>query len=126
MAVHFEYHVSDTARARSFYTGLFGWTYQPMPGMDYHLVIGDGIGIGQPISGALMARNAPVPPQGIGPRGAILTFTVADVDATYEKALATGGAEALPPTDFEGIGRLAYCEDGEGNIFGIIQPPARD
>jgi predicted enzyme related to lactoylglutathione lyase len=29
-------------------------------------------------------------------------------------------------TDFEGIGRLAYCEDGEGNIFGIIQPPARD
>ena len=59
MAVHFEYHVGDTARARSFYTGLFGWAYQPMPGMDYHLVIGDGIGIGQPISGALMARNAP-------------------------------------------------------------------
>jgi hypothetical protein len=54
-----------------------------------------------------------------------LTFTVADVDATYKKALATGGAEAMPPTDFEGIGRLAYCEDGEGNIFGIIQPPAR-
>jgi len=125
MAVHFEYHVSDTKRARDFYTGLFGWTYQSMPQGDYHLVVGEGIGIGQPVSGALTSRNAPAPQRGSGPRGAVLTFTVADVDVTYKKALATGGAEAMPPTDFEGIGRLAYCEDGEGNIFGIIQPPAR-
>ena len=125
MAVHFEYHVSDTKWARDFYTGLFGWTYQSMPQGDYHLVVGEGIGIGQPVSGALTLRNAPVPQPGSGPRGAVLTFTVADVDATYKKALATGGAEAMPPTDFEGIGRLAYCEDDEGNIFGIIQPPAR-
>ena len=47
MAVHFEYHVSDTKRARDFYSGLFGWTYQSMPQGDYHLVVGEGIGIGR-------------------------------------------------------------------------------
>lgn len=121
--VHFEYHVSDTARARKFYGNLLGWTFRSMPQSDYHLVIGEGIGPGLALSGALTARNAPEPAAGSGPRGAALVFGVKDVDAAYAKALATGGAEAMPPTDFEGVGRIAYCEDGEGNIFGMIQPP---
>ena len=71
------------------------------------------------LRGGLRVRvSAPAPG---GPvRGCTLTFEVADVDALYAKALANGGAEAMPPTDFPGIGRCGYCEDGEGNIFGMI------
>lgn len=36
----------------------------------------------------------------------------------YENDLS--GAQALPHTDFPGIGRVAYCEDGQGSVFGII------
>ena len=41
-------------------------------------------------------------------------------------ALANGGAEALPPEDYPGIGRCAYVEDGEGNIVGMITPTEGD
>ena len=49
-----------------------------------------------------------------------MTFDVADCDERYAWALANGGAEALPPTDFPGVGRCAYVEDGQGNVVGMI------
>ena len=124
MRGHFEIHVNDTARARAFYGGLFGWSFTSMPQGDYHLISGDDIGVGQALSGALTSRNAAAHPAGSGPRGAVMVFSVEAIDAAYAKALQTGGAAAMSPTDFDGIGRLAYCEDGEGNIFGMIEPPA--
>ena len=36
--VHFEIPFDDGARARSFYSELFGWQLQDVPGMDYTLV----------------------------------------------------------------------------------------
>ena len=34
--------------------------------------------------------------------------------------LEIGGEEAMPPTDLNGFGRLAYIEDGQGNIIGLM------
>lgn len=122
---HFEIHVTNPARARAFYTGLFGWTYSPMPGaeaMDYHLIHGPEISPDLPLSGGIMQRMGPEPAAGAPVRGGTMTFTVADCDASYAWALAHGGAAALPPTDYPGIGRAAYVEDGEGNIVGMITP----
>ena len=121
--VHFEYQVSDTARARRFYGELFGCTYKSMPQGDYHLVVGEGIAPYSSLSGAITARNTPAPASSSGARGAVLVFGVKDVDSSYATVLANGGGEAMPPTDFPSVGRIAYCEDGEGNIFGMIQPP---
>jgi predicted enzyme related to lactoylglutathione lyase len=120
---HFEIHVSDGQRARDFYAGLFGWTFAPMPGgerVDYHLISGEGLG--DDLTGGMMRRMGKVPAAGAPVRGCTLTFEVADVDRSYAWALAHGGAEALPPADYPGIGRAAYCEDGEGNIVGLITP----
>ena len=120
MSAHFEIHVGDMARAQTFYTGLFGWSFTPLDDgadVEYHLIQGDNLGEG--LSGGMMRRMGPAPDKGSPIRGATLTFPVADVDQTYEKALATGGAEALAPADYPGIGRIAYCEDGEGNVFGF-------
>jgi len=122
---HFEIHVSDGEKARAFYRGLFGWTFTPMQGgeaMDYHLIDGDQIGMGRDLTGGMMLRMGAAPAEGAPVRGGTVTFEVADCDASYAWALANGGAEALPPTDYEGIGRAAYVEDGQGNIVGLIKP----
>lgn len=120
---HFELQVADTDAGKAFYRAVFGWDFERFPDADYHLVLGDGIGRGQPVSGALMPRNGPLPVAGTAPRGAVVTFPVDNVDAAYSIALDSGGAEAMAPEDFPGVGRLAYIEDGHGNIVGMITPP---
>lgn len=123
--VHFEYQVNDLARAQTFYAALFGWHFEEMM-EDYLLVVGADVGPGHKVSGALLKRNSPAHPAGTAPRGALLVWEVEDVDAVYATALKLGGGEAAPPEDYEGVGRVAYCEDGEGNLFGMIQPTAGD
>ena len=36
--VHFEIYARDADKLSKFYSSLFDWTIEPMPGMDYHLV----------------------------------------------------------------------------------------
>lgn len=120
---HFEIHASDTAAARDFYTGLFGWRFDAMAGFEeeeYFLISGPGIA--DPLTGGLMKRMGEPPAAGSPVRGCTLIFDVADCDERYAWALANGGAEALPPTDYPGIGRAAYVEDGQGNIVGFLAP----
>ncbi|MGQ0565956.1 MAG: VOC family protein [Gemmobacter sp.] len=122
---HLEIHVVDGARARAFYSGLFGWTFAPMPGgepIDYQLIEGDQIGEALGLTGGMMLRTSEPPLPGSPVRGGTMTFEVADCDERYAWALAHGGAEALPPEDYPGIGRCAYVEDGEGNVVGMITP----
>ena len=122
---HFEIHVNDTQQARDFYAGMFGWTFSPMKGagdLEYYLIDGDQIGMGRDLTGGMMQRIGAAPADGAPVRGGTMVFEVADCDERYAWALAHGGAEALPPTDYAGIGRAAYVEDGQGNIVGMITP----
>ena len=122
---HFEIHASDVEQAKAFYTGLFGWEFAPMEGaedMDYHLIEGDQIGMEKGVTGGIMRRMGDAPEAASPVRGGTMTFEVADCDERYNWALAHGGAEALPPQDYPGIGRCAYVEDGQGNIVGMITP----
>ena len=122
---HFEIHVSDNARAQRFYTGLFGWSFSPMPGgeeIGYHLIEGTDIGMEKGVTAGMMLRMGDAPAAGSAVRGGTMTFDVEDCDRAYAWALENGGAEALPPMDYPGVGRCAYVEDGEGNIVGMISP----
>lgn len=122
---HFEIHASDVTRAKAFYSGLFGWSFAPMPGgedAEYHLIEGDQIGMEKGVTGGLMKRMGEPPAKGGPVRGGTMTFEVTDCDERYNWALANGGAEALPPMDYPDIGRCAYVEDGEGNIVGMNTP----
>ncbi len=126
---HFEIHAADVDAAKEFYAGLFGWTFSAMPGgeeVGYHLIEGSDIGMDKGVTGGVMARMGATPDPGSPVRGGTMTFEVADCDDRYHWALANGGAEALPPTDFPGIGRCAYVEDGQGNIVGMITQAAGD
>jgi len=126
---HFEIHASDVAAAKTFYAGLFGWDFSPMEGGEdasYHLIEGRDIGTGKGLTGGMMTRGDATPTAGGPIRGGTMTFEVEDCDARYRWALDNGGAEALPPTDFPGIGRCAYVEDGQGNVVGMITPAEKN
>lgn len=126
---HFEIHAAEVARAMRFHGGLFGWSFTPMTGGEdvaYHLIEAESIGPGKALTAGLMRRVGPTPAPGSPIRGGTMTFEVADCDERYAWALANGGAEALPPANYPGIGRAAYVEDGEGNVVGMITPAAED
>ena len=120
---HFEIHLADVAAGKAFYGALYGWTFDAMPGgeeIDYHLASGEGLG--GVLTIGLMKRMNETPAKGAAIRGGTMTFEVADCDKSYGWALENGGAEALPPMDYPGIGRCAYVEDGQGNVVGMITP----
>ncbi|MGI9483071.1 MAG: VOC family protein [Hyphomicrobiales bacterium] len=123
MAAHFEIHAANIAEAKAFYGGLFGWTFMVMTGgeeVEYNLIEGPQLGMNKDITGGLMKRAGATPEPGLPIRGGTMTFAVDDCDERYAWALANGGAEALPPTDYPGVGRVAYVEDGQGNVVGMI------
>jgi len=122
---HFEIHVNDVARAKAFYSGLFGWQIDPAPigeEMEYHMITGPGFAASGEtgLTGGMMRRFGDSPAPNTPVRGGTLTVEVADCDDRYAWALANGGAPAMPPEEMPGIGRFAYVEDGEGNIVGMI------
>jgi predicted enzyme related to lactoylglutathione lyase len=126
MLGYFAINVPDTARAKDFYTAVFGWTYESQG--DYHHIAGSspagGITPGVPRIAA--------------------SFVVGDAAAAAAKARALGGTATEPQlhdsgwsvdvTDARG-GRLElwqpaekYRDDnpkcGEGDLFYFVQPVA--
>lgn len=123
MAAHFEIHAANVDKAKAFYSGLFGWTFEPMPGAEdvgYHLISGSHFN--DDYTAGIMRRMGEAPASGAPVRGGTMTFDVEDCDERYAWALSNGGAEALPPSDYPGVGRCAYVEDGQGNIVGMVTP----
>lgn len=121
--IHFEIHVNDMERAKTFYGGVFGWTFQDwteFAGMPYFgAVTGDENELG--INGALMQRKGPRPEAGQAMNGFACTMGVEDYDATHEKIVRKGGTVALPKHALPGMAWQGYYIDTEGNVFGIHQ-----
>ncbi len=122
--VHFEIHVDDMDRAKSFYGEIFGWTYEDwsdFAGMPYFGVVTGGDD--QPgINGALMQRQGPPPEPNQPVNGYACTMGVEDYDSIEAKILDKGGVVALPKYALPGMAWQGYYKDTEGNIFGVHQP----
>lgn len=115
--LHFEIHVDDMERARSFYEKIFGWSFQKWGPVDYYVITTGEEGT-PGINGGMLPRQG-----GKGDRvtGWVNTVGVDDIDATLAAVEANGGTIALPKDKMEGVGWVAYAKDTEGNIFGMIQ-----
>jgi predicted enzyme related to lactoylglutathione lyase len=112
--IHFELNADDPARAVLFYQKAFGWTIQKWAGPEDYWLCMTGEA-GQPgIDGGIMHRMSP---------GAttINTISVPSVDEFVARVTAAGGKVLRPKMAVPGVGYMAYCEDTEGNVFGIMQ-----
>ena len=132
--VHFEIHAQDLERAKKFYSDVFGWQMDQMGG-EYgnYVVLVSGPGPDEiaagivtmenvGINGGMMKGNAPKPPAGMGPNAFVCIIGVDNVDAMLDKVKSASGSEHMAPMDIPNVGRVAYCGDTEGNIFGILTP----
>src|SRR5204862_746709 len=83
--VHFEIPADDTAKAREFWGGLFGWQFESYPGpSEYHMTrISDQ-------SGAAITNMEP------GKRGARAYFAVDDINAGAARVKELGGEAGAP------------------------------
>jgi predicted enzyme related to lactoylglutathione lyase len=107
--VHVEIPADDTAKAREFWSGLFGWQWQQMEGpFEYHMTQ-----ISEQTGGAVTTMEP-------GKRGPRVYFDVDDINAGAARVKQLGG-EANEPGPVPGMGWFAVCKDSEGNEFGLWQ-----
>lgn len=113
---HFEIYTDDPEAVQPFYRDVFGWTFTKFDGpMEYWLVTtGDGKDPG--INGGLTR-----PRPGQSP-GTLNTIAVESLAQSIKKLEQNGGKVCVPKMAIPKVGWLAYAEDPQGNVFGIIEP----
>jgi predicted enzyme related to lactoylglutathione lyase len=112
---HIDVLSADAAAARRFYGEVFGWTFEPIPGVEYVNVKTSVNGIESGIGGVAEAVGAaPARPAGIVPY-----ILAPDMDATLEAVRAAGGEVIIPRTDVFGMGEFAHFRDPDGNVIGL-------
>jgi uncharacterized protein len=134
LVVHFEIHASEPERLIDFYSGLLGWRFTQFGDMPYWTIeTGDGAigntteqpGLG--INGGLTQREGNAPAPGAPVNGCNIVVGVdGGIDDLVARAGELGGTAIQPAEDMEGVGRVAYLADPEGNPFGLISPVLSD
>jgi predicted enzyme related to lactoylglutathione lyase len=104
--------VDDPEAARAFYSAVFGFRFDEMPGS----------------GGYSTFTNTDHPLGGLGghepgsPKGWTACFSVADADAAVSLVESAGGKVTMAPMDTE-FGRFAVVEDPWGAAFTVLQDP---
>jgi len=111
--VHFEVMADDPARAVQFYQNVFGWEISKWDGPEDYWLITTGADDQPGINGGIAKSQ--------GAAMAVNTVDVTSVDEFVKKVEANGGKVALPKMPVPGVGYLAYCQDTEGVLFGIME-----
>jgi predicted enzyme related to lactoylglutathione lyase len=107
--VHIEIPADDTAAARAFWGGLFGWEFTSFPGpSEYHMArLSDQ-------QGGAITNMEP------GKRGTRPYFAVDDIKDGAAKVTSLGGT-ASEPSPVPNMGWFVTCTDPHGNEFGLWQ-----
>ncbi len=110
---------TDAEAAKAFYTTLFGWEAEDMPaGPDavYTMLSKNGKS-----AAGLYAMSAEQQSMGMPPNW-MSYISVADADATAEKAKSLGGQVMAEPFDVMEAGRMAVLQGPTGEMFAVWQP----
>jgi predicted enzyme related to lactoylglutathione lyase len=111
--VWFEIPADNVARAKAFYSKLFGWKIKkfagPMKMPYWHIDTG---GADASPDGGMMERQSPQQP--------ITNYImVASVDQAVAKAQKLGGKIIVPKSEVPQMGYFAICQDTEKNVFAM-------
>ncbi|HEX8691161.1 MAG TPA: VOC family protein [Longimicrobium sp.] len=108
-----ELGTADPARARDFYTSLFGWGAQEMETVAPYTMFAQGE---QMVGGMYqLSPDMQMPPCWLP------YFAVDDADATAERVRELGGQVLMGPEDIPGIGRFVLIQDPQGAFFYVIK-----
>lgn len=110
--VHVDVPTEDVERAKKFYSALFGWKFEAVPGMEYSLFTttnpdgtpGVGGGMGKRMDPSQRMQNY---------------FGVPSIDAAMKQVKNLGGKLITEKMAVPGMGYLCSCLDTEGNTFGL-------
>jgi uncharacterized protein len=112
--IHFELAADDPERAVKFYEGVFGWQIQKWDGPQDYWLTTTGAADTPGIDGAIMRRDPNMP-------GVVNTIDVTALDDVIAMVKANGGTVVAPKMTIPHVGYFAYCQDTEGNTFGMMQ-----
>jgi predicted enzyme related to lactoylglutathione lyase len=107
----FEIPADNLEKLQNFYNGLFGWTFQRMPGpMEYYMIT---TGSGETKGGMMQRQN----PQHVP----INYVMVESVENAQKKAQELGAQVIVPRTAVPAMGWFAVMMDPQNNAFGLWQ-----
>jgi predicted enzyme related to lactoylglutathione lyase len=105
-----ELATTDMDASSNFYSELFGWTLDPMEGMEFPYLI-----IKKPDG----STNGGIrPAQGPEPSYWLNYFGTNDIDASHAKLTELGGSSLMGPVDI-GVGRIGIVQDPQGAVFAL-------
>ena len=111
---HIAINADDVGRAKAFYEAVFGWTFQPWGPPDFFNTQTPG-----GVMAAVQKRREIVP--GIKASAYECTIGVDDLAGTLEEIATAGGTVVAGPFTIPTVGELAFFQDTEGNIAGVMQ-----
>lgn len=126
--VHFEIPADDVARARKFYTQLFGWDVRDWTMSDgtvYHGVRTVEVDEKTYVPREPGAINGAIVQRDDISRTPQVTVNVASIDECLEKVKAAGGKVLKGRTNVDNMGFYAYVSDTEGNLLGLWEEVKR-
>ena len=118
--VHFEIPANDLEKLKKFYSDLFGWKIEKMPGgMEYWgiqtvPVDEKGMAVRPGVNGGMMKRQMPE-------QKPVNYISVESVDEYSKKVVKLGGQIVVQKMEIPGIGWWALALDTEGNQIGLFQ-----
>jgi len=117
---HFEIYTENPEAVRPFYETVFGWKFSKFEGgpLEYWLIT-TGEHKDPGINGGITR-----PREGQCP-GTINTVAVKSLEQPIKKIEERGGKICVPKIAIPRVGWLAYAEDPDGNVFGIIEPDSQ-
>lgn len=109
---HVELNTTDVKQAKDFYTKLFDWKLEDMPGDHYTMIkVGEGTGGG-------MMKN-PIPG---APSFWLAYVLVDDIQASTKKAKSLGASVMKDVTEVDGFGSFSVLADPTGAHFALWKP----
>jgi predicted enzyme related to lactoylglutathione lyase len=120
-AMSFNIFIDDPEKAIKFYTEALGWEFTRF-GEQQHWMIKAGPDDEPGVDGWLDMK--------VGNRAVVNHFRIPAYQETIDKIIKAGG-KVIEEMDMGDMGHHAFCEDPEGNIFGVMWenpnwvPPAR-
>ena len=113
--VHWEFWSKDPSKVSDFYSKVFDWKIEPIPGMDYHFVDTQGGGI----NGGIMK-----PQDGPWPGNMAFYIDVDDLGSYRERITEAGGKIIVEEQEVPGMGWFSLFSDPDGRVLGIWKQTA--